>query len=141
MMEEFVMATRQHGCFFPVVEMLRIHKGFVRERSVVKVWDSRDVEIEKITDLEKQKGTFSTKIKANALKKIQCSSLDGKAKFIYCLTDTLSPSNTDAKIMKYILDLETAEGVTGGLKEMLAAIPGFFTLHMFDKETRLKEHS
>jgi len=88
-MEEARMATLEHGTMFPVVEMMRILMGHANLRSVVLVWDSRDVKLQKITDLEAQKGTYSTKIKGNAVRKIQCSSLDGKAKFIHCLTDSV----------------------------------------------------
>lgn len=83
--------------------------------------------------MEKQKGTYSTKSKCNALKKIQCSGLDGKPVFIHTLTDTLSPNNADGAIMRYIIDVESTEGINGCLKKMLEPTPGFFTLNMFDR--------
>jgi len=124
-----------HETFYPLVQHMMTALGFVNDDliPVILIHDTRDIKHHKITDLQKQKSTYSTKSKMNAIKKIQISSIGGRAKFIHVLHNTISPRNSDERIMKNLIDLETVGGVTGGMKAMLEETPGYWKWHIFDR--------
>jgi len=132
-LEECRNATVNHGTIFPIVEKLRIALGHHNRRSVILIHDTRDLKMMKTTDLHKQKSSWSSKSKANAMKKIQVASVDGRVAFIYCLSYTISPRNNDERAYKNIVDMETVGGIAGGLKAIFEETPGWFKFHLLGR--------
>ena len=111
------------------------HPGQPIPRLVGLSWDSRVVEIPHLSDFDKQRRTHSTKVNDNGILKLIATGTDGRAYFNLVLSNCCSPANTDRMISEFLLRLEMDpnNNLSGGLLTIFNGLPGFKTIHFFDK--------
>ena len=102
------------------------------EKLCVLVWDSWPVLIEKPTNHQPQKASWSTKVYENAFSRLEACDLEGRPIFMLCLAASLSPRATDESLCAHLLEIEAVSGIEGGLSTMLDGAPGFCVVLLFD---------
>ena len=106
-----VRNTRFSASFTPTMnEAMRRNPLLGNLQLVGCMWDSRTIKIPKSQDFDQQRREYSTKIKCNGIVKIAASGLDGKQKFQYLTTNSISPACTDEAMSSFLIDLETTQG-------------------------------
>ena len=106
-----VRNTRFSASFTPTMnEVMRRNPLLGHLHLVGCMWDSRTILIPKSQDFDQQRREYSTKIKSNGIIKIAASGLDGKQKFQYLTTNSISPACSDEAMSSFLIDLETTQG-------------------------------
>ena len=128
--------TRTNTRFCAFFESLRLQTSRAVGRDLLLCcvsWDTRHVKSQKPGNFHDQTRTWSSKSNFNATAKLVAAGLDGKAKLVFMCGASSSPANTDERLVRFMIDMETNAGITGGLKTVLEGHPQFLVINLFDR--------
>ena len=59
--------------------------------------------------------------------------MDSIIRIVYILAASVSPSHTDERLARFIVDTEGNQGLVGGLRQIFMGLRGYYVVHFFDK--------
>ena len=106
-----MLNTRFTAAFLPTLQrFLQLNPHLGQLKLVGICWDSNCVLCPHTSSFDHQKRIFSTKVHDNAIIKLCATGLDGKRRFMYIASASISPACTDEGLCSFLVDLETNQG-------------------------------
>jgi hypothetical protein len=107
-----MLNTRFCAAFLPILRRFEQNNPHLGPLQLVGMsWDSRHVHCPHTSSFDHQRRIYSTKIMDNAIIKLAVAGLDGKQRFIYMTSGSISPALTDEGLCSFLIDLEINQGL------------------------------
>ena len=105
---------------------------------IVLAWDSYTCMVEKSSDHNDQRITFSGKVHDCALTRLEAIDMTGRPVFFFNLAMSQSPKGCDASIAAFQLELEATAAQAGGFQAVVTGLPGYTMVFLGDKGEQQK---